>query len=84
MLRSAADYSVGMTDTASDVYSIPQEFIDFRDTIRQISEEQIAPRAHDIDASAEYPWDIRKLLAENDILGPVSYTHLTLPTIYSV
>ena len=69
MLRSAADYSVGMTDTASDAYSIPQESIDLRDMIRQISEEQIAPRAHDIDASAEYPWDIRKLLAENDILG---------------
>ena len=58
-----------MTDTASDTYSIPQESIDLRDMIRQISEEQIAPRAHDIDASAEYPWDIRKLLAENDILG---------------
>ena len=69
MLRSGADYSVGMTDTASDTYSIPQEFTDLRDTIRQIAEEQIAPRAHDIDASAEYPWDIRKLLAENDILG---------------
>jgi acyl-CoA dehydrogenase len=58
-----------MTDTASDTYSIPQESIDLRDMIRQISEEQIAPRAHDIDSSAEYPWDIRKLLAENDILG---------------
>ncbi|MSV46150.1 MAG: acyl-CoA dehydrogenase [Actinobacteria bacterium] len=58
-----------MTDTASDAYSIPQEFTDLRDTIRQIAEEQIAPRAHDIDASAEYPWDVRKLLAENDILG---------------
>lgn len=69
MLRSLADYSVGMTDTASDAYSVPQESIDLRDMIRQISEEQIAPRAHDIDASAEYPWDIRKLLAENDILG---------------
>ena len=69
MLRASADYSVGMTDTASDAYSIPQESIDLRDMIRQISEEQIAPRAHDIDASAEYPWDIRKLLAENDILG---------------
>ncbi|CAB4334598.1 unannotated protein [freshwater metagenome] len=69
MLRSGADYSVGMTDTASDAYSIPQEFTDLRDTIRQIAEEQIAPRAHDIDASAEYPWDVRKLLAENDILG---------------
>ena len=69
MLRSGADYSVGMTDTASDAYSIPQESIDLRDMVRQVSEEQIAPRAHDIDASAEYPWDIRKLLAENDILG---------------
>ncbi len=69
MLRSPADYSVGMTDTASDAYSIPQESIDLRDMVRQVSEEQIAPRAHDIDASAEYPWDIRKLLAENDILG---------------
>ena len=38
MLRSGADYSVGMTDTASDTYSIPQESIDLRDMIRQISE----------------------------------------------
>ena len=58
-----------MTDTVTDAYSIPQEFLDLRETIRQIAEQQIAPRAHDIDASAEYPWDIRKLLAENDILG---------------
>ncbi len=69
MLRSAADYSLSVTDTVTDAYSIPQEFLDLRETIRQIAEQQIAPRAHDIDASAEYPWDIRKLLAENDILG---------------
>ncbi|MFM8761947.1 MAG: acyl-CoA dehydrogenase family protein, partial [Solirubrobacterales bacterium] len=59
-----------MTTTAgASAYEIPQEFADFRDTIRQIAQEKIAPRAHDIDASAEYPWDIRELLAENDILG---------------
>jgi alkylation response protein AidB-like acyl-CoA dehydrogenase len=53
----------------SDVYSIPQDLLDFRDTIRQIASEKIAPRAAEIDRSSEYPWDVRKLLAEQDILG---------------
>jgi alkylation response protein AidB-like acyl-CoA dehydrogenase len=57
------------TTTASDVYSIPQELLDFRDTIREIAQKEIAPRAGDIDRSGEYPWDIRKLLGEQDILG---------------
>ncbi|HEV3002310.1 MAG TPA: acyl-CoA dehydrogenase family protein [Solirubrobacteraceae bacterium] len=55
--------------TATDVYGVPQEFLDFRDTIRQIARERIAPRAAEIDAKAEYPWDVRKLLAENDVLA---------------
>ena len=58
------------TDTAAqDLYSIPQEMIDFRETIRQIARERIAPRAGEIDREASYPWDVRKLLAEQDILG---------------
>ena len=52
-----------------DVYSIPQEFRDFQSTIRQIAQERIAPRAAEIDETGEYPWDLRKLLGENDILG---------------
>ncbi|MGO9974594.1 MAG: acyl-CoA dehydrogenase family protein [Solirubrobacteraceae bacterium] len=52
-----------------ELYTIPQEYLDFRDTIRQIAKEQIAPRAADIDEKAEYPHDLRKLLAEQDILG---------------
>jgi alkylation response protein AidB-like acyl-CoA dehydrogenase len=55
--------------TTTDVYGVPQEFLDFRDTIRQIARERIAPRAAEIDATAEYPWDVRNLLAENDILA---------------
>jgi alkylation response protein AidB-like acyl-CoA dehydrogenase len=58
-----------MQTPTMDVYSIPQEFLDFRDTIRQIATEKIAPRAAEIDEKAEYPWDIRRLLAENDILA---------------
>jgi alkylation response protein AidB-like acyl-CoA dehydrogenase len=54
---------------APDLYAIPQELLDFRATIRQIAQERIAPRAGDIDRSGEYPWDIRRLLAENDILA---------------
>jgi alkylation response protein AidB-like acyl-CoA dehydrogenase len=50
-------------------YSIPQEFLDFRDTIRQIARERVAPRAAEIDEKAEYPQDIRELFAEHDLLG---------------
>ena len=52
-----------------DLYTIPQEFLDFRDTIRQIARERIAPRAAEMDEKAEYPQDLRRLLAEQDVLG---------------
>jgi alkylation response protein AidB-like acyl-CoA dehydrogenase len=55
--------------TEPAVYAIPEDLIDFRETIRQIAGERIAPRAAEIDREEKYPWDIRKLLAEQDILG---------------
>jgi alkylation response protein AidB-like acyl-CoA dehydrogenase len=55
--------------TMSDVYAVPQEHLDFRDTIRQIVTERVAPRAAEIDETGEYPWDIRRLFAEQDLLG---------------
>ena len=54
---------------SEDVYAIPQELIDFRDTIRQIVRERVWPRAAEIDESGEYPRDIRELFAEHDILA---------------
>ncbi|TMM16158.1 MAG: acyl-CoA dehydrogenase, partial [Actinobacteria bacterium] len=53
----------------SEVYAIPQEHLDFCATIGEIAREKIAPRSAEIDERAEYPWDIRKLLSEHDILG---------------
>jgi alkylation response protein AidB-like acyl-CoA dehydrogenase len=53
----------------SEVYAIPQEHLDFCATIGEIARQRIAPRSAEIDERAEYPWDIRKLLAEQDILG---------------
>src|SRR3954463_10950851 len=52
-----------------DQYALTEEQREFRDTIRQIVAERVAPRAAEIDAKAEYPWDIRRLFAEQDLLG---------------
>jgi alkylation response protein AidB-like acyl-CoA dehydrogenase len=62
-------------DTAG-VYEIPEELRDFRDTIRQIVQERVWPRAAEIDETGEYPWDLRRLFAEQDILGlPFAVEH---------
>src|SRR3954471_1904931 len=50
-------------------YAIPQEFEDFRETIRKMVVEKVAPRAAEIDEKAEYPQDIRELFASHDLLG---------------
>jgi alkylation response protein AidB-like acyl-CoA dehydrogenase len=39
------------------------------DVVRQLVKERVEPRAAEIDASAEFPWDIKQLFAENDLLG---------------
>src|SRR6476661_9514531 len=55
--------------TDVDTYALTPDQVDFRDAIRQIVRERVAPRAAEIDAKAEYPWDIRRLFAEQDLLG---------------
>jgi alkylation response protein AidB-like acyl-CoA dehydrogenase len=65
-----------MQETIAEVYTVPQEHLDFCATIKQIAEEKIAPRSAEIDEKAEYPWDVRRLLAEQDVLG------LPFPTEY--
>jgi alkylation response protein AidB-like acyl-CoA dehydrogenase len=51
------------------VYAVPEELREFRDAIRQIVAEQVAPRAAEIDATGEYPRDVRELFAAHDLLG---------------
>src|SRR5436305_7782257 len=58
------------------VYQIPQELLDLRETIRQIAQERIGPRAAEIDRTGDYPHDIRGLLAEHDVFA------LALPEAY--
>ncbi len=53
----------------ADAYALTDEQRDFRDTIRKVAQERVAPRAGEIDAKAEYPWDLRELFAELNLFG---------------
>jgi alkylation response protein AidB-like acyl-CoA dehydrogenase len=50
-------------------FEFSEEQIAIKDTIRELVQDRVAPRAAEIDAKAEYPKDIEKLFAENGILG---------------
>jgi alkylation response protein AidB-like acyl-CoA dehydrogenase len=51
------------------VYEVPEEHREFLEGIRAIVDGRVAPRAAEIDRTSEYPWDIRSVFAEADILG---------------
>src|SRR5438067_4673678 len=50
-------------------FELSEEQVAIRDTIRELVEDKVAPRAAEIDAKAEYPKDIENLFAQNGILG---------------
>jgi alkylation response protein AidB-like acyl-CoA dehydrogenase len=45
------------------------EHDELRAVVRELAVERIAPRAAAIDADAEFPWDLKELLAKQDLLG---------------
>ncbi|HEV8597520.1 MAG TPA: acyl-CoA dehydrogenase family protein [Candidatus Dormibacteraeota bacterium] len=50
-------------------FEFTAEQVAIRDTIRELVQDRVAPRASEIDQTGEYPQDIEKLFAENGILG---------------
>ena len=42
---------------------------EIRELVRTIAREQIAPRAAEIDKTAEFPWDVVEAFRENDLFG---------------
>jgi acyl-CoA dehydrogenase len=54
---------------SSPSYRLTREHDELRALVRQLADERIAPRAAEIDATSEYPWDLKQLLAEHDLLG---------------
>src|SRR5436309_7542795 len=49
--------------------ALSEEQRELRDLVRTLARERIAPRAAEIDASHEFPWDVVELFRENDIFG---------------
>src|ERR1700686_4222209 len=50
-------------------FDFSEDQIAVRDTIRELVQDRVAPRAAEIDEKSEYPKDIEKLFAENGLLG---------------
>jgi alkylation response protein AidB-like acyl-CoA dehydrogenase len=50
-------------------YRLTSEQDELRAVVRELAEERIAPRAAEIDQKAEFPWDLKELLAQQDLLG---------------
>jgi alkylation response protein AidB-like acyl-CoA dehydrogenase len=50
-------------------YRLSEDQAALRDAVRILADEQIAPRAAEIDRTAEFPWDVKELLASHDVLS---------------
>jgi alkylation response protein AidB-like acyl-CoA dehydrogenase len=53
-------------------FSFSEEQDAFRQSVREMAQDKIAPRAAEIDEADEYPWDIDEILVKNGLAG-VSY-----------
>jgi len=50
-------------------YRLTDDQAALRDAVRVLADEKIAPRAAEIDRTAEFPWDVKEMLAAHDILS---------------
>ena len=48
---------------------LTEEQLEIRELVRTIARERIAPRAAEIDASHEFPWDVVELFREHGVFG---------------
>jgi alkylation response protein AidB-like acyl-CoA dehydrogenase len=65
----AATISLVTAPPTSPAYRLTDEQLMLRDALRVLADERIAPRAAEIDKTAEFPQDVRTLLATHDILA---------------
>jgi alkylation response protein AidB-like acyl-CoA dehydrogenase len=52
---------------SSDSYRLSDEHRMLRESVRQLADDKIAPRAAEIDATAEFPWDVYDALRKADL-----------------
>jgi len=56
-------------DASYPLYALTQEHRQLRQSVRDLAEDKIAPRAAEIDEAAEYPWDVHEVLRQADLLA---------------
>jgi alkylation response protein AidB-like acyl-CoA dehydrogenase len=50
-----------------DAYRLAEEHHQLRDAVRQLAADKIAPRAAEVDATGEFPWDVYEALRKADL-----------------
>jgi len=68
------------------LYQLTEEQEMLQQTVRRLAEEKVAPRAAEIDEKDEYPWDLKELFSQQELLGlgvPEEYggTGFGLPSV---
>jgi alkylation response protein AidB-like acyl-CoA dehydrogenase len=60
---------MGCMDQSYGLFTLTEEHELLRSAVRQLADDKIAPRASEIDETAEYPWDVHEALKAADLLG---------------
>lgn len=61
--------SSAIETAATDVWGLTETHREIREHARGVARQFVAPRAHDIDASGEFPQDIREIFMEQGLFG---------------
>jgi alkylation response protein AidB-like acyl-CoA dehydrogenase len=56
-------------DSSFSLYSLTEEHELLRKAVRELAEDKIAPRAAEIDETAEYPWDVHEAIKKAGFLA---------------
>jgi alkylation response protein AidB-like acyl-CoA dehydrogenase len=54
-------------DASFDTYRLGEEHVMLRESVRQLAEDKIAPRAAETDETGEFPWDVYEALRKADL-----------------
>jgi alkylation response protein AidB-like acyl-CoA dehydrogenase len=54
-------------DASFDTYRLGEEHTMLRESVRQLADDKIAPRAADTDETGEFPWDVYEALRKADL-----------------
>ena len=49
----------------AEIYALPDEYVELQQAVRGLAQDKIAPRAAEIDAKGEFPWDVYDALVSS-------------------